>query len=337
MKRVGIRDVAQRAGVSMSSVSNALNKPDRVSADIVQRVRAAVDELGYVPLQAAQQLRVGRSGLLGMTVINITNPFFGDLVNGAEDAAGSSGTRVLVGNSDDDEKKEREYFQLFKRVQVEGALISPFGEAGEILARELARSMPVVLVDRVDDEGILDSVSFDDVAGGRLAAEHLISLGRTRLAFLGAREEVRQVRERLTGVRQAVEAHPGVSLELMWSQRTTSERGVEMGARIAELAELDRPDGIITTNDHLACGVVHGLLRAGIRVPHDVAVVGYDDIEFAAVAAVPLTSVRQPARAMGRAAGLRLMQLVSGEAVASGHAIRFDPELTVRASTIGYS
>ena len=170
-----------------------------------------------------------------------------------------------------------------------------------------------------------------------MAADHLISLGRTRLAFLGAREEVRQVRERLEGVRQAVEAHPGVSLELMWSQRTTSERGVAMGTRIAELPESERPDGVVTTNDHLACGVVHGLLRAGVRVPEDVAVVGYDDIEFAAVAAVPLTSVRQPAREMGRAAGLRLMQLMSGEVQASGHAIRFEPTLTVRASTVGYS
>ena len=290
-------------------------------------MRAAVDELGYVPLQAAQQLRIGRSGLLGMTVINITNPFFADLVSGAEDAAGT-GVRVLVGNSDDDEEKEREYFRLFERVQVEGALVSPFGEDGERLARQLARSIPVVLVDRVDDEGVLDSVSFDDVAGrshGR-RAPHL-ARAAARLAFLGAREEVRQVRERLEGVRQAVEAHPGVSLELMWSQRTTLERGVSMGARIAELAESERPDGVVTTNDHLACGVVHGLLRGGMRVPEDVAVVGYDDIEFAAVAAVPLTSVRQPARAMGRAAGLRLMQLMSGEVQASGHAIRFEPEL----------
>jgi len=336
MKRVGIKDVAAQAGVSMSSVSNALNRPERVSEDIVTRVRAAADELGYVPLQAAQQLRFGRSGLLGMTVINITNPFFAELVSGAEDAAGKE-VRVLVGNSDDDEEKEREYFRLFERVQVEGALVSPFGAEGERLARKLARRFPVVLVDRVDDEGVLDSVSFDDVAGGRMAAEHLISLGRRRLAFLGAREEVRQVRERLEGVRQAVEANPGATLELMWSQRTTLERGVSMGARIAEAARGERPDGIVTTNDHLACGVVHGLLRGGMRVPEDVAVVGYDDIEFAAVAAVPLTSVRQPARAMGHAAGLRLLQLMSGEVQASGHAIRFEPQLSVRASTVGYS
>ncbi|WP_279234733.1 LacI family DNA-binding transcriptional regulator [Microbacterium sp. SS28] len=336
MKRVGIRDVASRAGVSMSSVSNALNRPERVSDEIVERVRAAVADLGYVPLQAAQQLRIGRSGLLGMTVINITNPFFGDLVSGAEDATGSSGARVLVGNSDDDEKKERDYFELFKRVQVEGALVSPFGDAGEALARELGRSVPVVLVDRVDDEGVLDSVSFDDVAGGRMAAEHLIELGRTRLAFIGAREEVRQVRERLAGARDAVARHPGVRLDATWIPRTSAEYGVGVGIMIAGLPPGERPDGIVTTNDHLACGVVHGLLRGGMRVPDDVAVVGYDDIEFAAVAAVPLTSVRQPAREMGRVAAQQLLRLVSGEVQATGRSIRFEPELAVRASTVGY-
>lgn len=337
MKRVGIRDVARRAGVSMSSVSNALNRPDRVSEEIVLRVRAAVDELGYVPLQAAQQLRVGRSGLLGMTVINITNPFFGDLVAGAEDAAGSGGLRVLVGNSDDDEGKEREYFELFGRVQVEGALVSPFGDEGERLARRLARSIPVVLVDRVDDEGMLDSVSFDDVAGGRMAARHLIELGRTRLAFLGGGEEVRQVRERLEGARQAVAASPGVRIDATFAPRTGPGWGIQLGEQIAALPAAERPDGIVTTNDHLACGVVHGLLRGGARVPDDVAIVGYDDIEFAAVAAVPLTSVRQPAREMGRAAAERLLQLVSGAAKPSGSAIRFEPELSVRASTVGHS
>ncbi|WP_345800561.1 LacI family DNA-binding transcriptional regulator [Microbacterium sp. AZCO] len=336
MKRVGIRDVARRAGVSMSSVSNALNRPERVSDDIVVRVREAVDELGYVPLQAAQQLRVGRSGLLGMTVINITNPFFSDLVTGAEDAAGSGGLRVLVGNSDDDEVKEREYFELFGRVQVEGALVSPFGEPGERLARRLARSIPVVLVDRVDDDGVLDSVSFDDVAGGRMAAQHLIDLGRTRLAFLGGEEGVRQVRERLAGARQAVAATPGARIDATFAPRTGPGWGIQLGEMIAAMPADERPDGIVTTNDHLACGVVHGLLRGGVRVPDEVAIVGYDDIDFAAVAAVPLTSVRQPAREMGRAAAERLLQLVSGAAEPAGVAIRFEPELSVRASTVGY-
>ncbi|WP_127473322.1 LacI family DNA-binding transcriptional regulator [Microbacterium sulfonylureivorans] len=334
MKRAGIRDVAQRAGVSISTVSNALNRPGTVSEQLAQRVRKAADDLGYVPLQAARQLRVGRSGLLGMTVINIANPFFAELVSGAEEAATAAGYRILVGNSDDDVHKEAGHLELFERVQVEGVLVSPFGEAAAPIAQLRARGIPVVLVDAVDDAGAVPSVSFDDVAGGRMAAEHLLQTGRRRLAFLGAREEVRQVRERLQGARLAVGAHPDATLEVVWSARTTAQLGRMLGAEIAAAPPEARPDGIVATNDHLACGVVYGLISNGIRVPQDVAVIGYDDIEFASVAAVPLTSVRQPARAMGRHAGELLLHQLGGEASEPLGSVMFEPELIVRASSV---
>ncbi|HEX5727860.1 LacI family DNA-binding transcriptional regulator, partial [Microbacterium sp.] len=295
MKRTGIKDVAKLAGVSISTVSKALNSPDGVSQQIRTRVVAAVEELGYVPLHAAQQLRAGRSGLLGMTVINITNPFFADLMAGAEAAAAAAGLRVLVGNSDDDVAKERDHLELFERVQVEGALVAPFGETAPWLARLRARRIPVVLVDSVDDTGVWPSVSFDNVAGGRMAAEHLIGLGRTRIAFLGAREEVRQVRERLQGALEATD-QARLRLDISWTPRTTPELGRVLGEQVAALPPDERPDGIIATNDLLAAGIVQGLLSSGLRVPQDVAVVGYDDIEFATFAAVPLTTIRQPAR-----------------------------------------
>jgi LacI family transcriptional regulator len=334
MKRAGIRDVAQRAGVSISTVSNALNRPGSVSDPLVERVRRAADDLGYVPLQAARQLRVGRSGLLGMTVINIANPFFAALVSGAEDAATAAGYRVLVGNSDDDVVKEAGHLELFERVQVEGVLVSPFGDAAAPIARLRARGIPVVLVDAVDDAGALASVSFDDIAGGRLAAEHLLQIGRRRLAFVGAREEVRQVRERLQGARLAVAAHPDATLDVVWSARTTAELGATLAAEIAAAPPGSRPDGIVTTNDHLACGVVYGLISNGVRVPEDIAVIGYDDIEFASVAAVPLTSVRQPAREMGRHAGELLVHQLQGDPGEPLGSVMFEPELVIRASSV---
>ncbi|GAA2976415.1 LacI family transcriptional regulator [Microbacterium terrae] len=335
MKRAGIRDVAERAGVSISTVSNALNRPHLVSERLVERVRAAADQLGYVPLQAAQQLRAGRSGLLGMTVINIANPFFGDMVAGAEDAASAAGMRVLLGNSSDDVAKERDHLELFERVQVEGALVSPFGDTGPWLERLRRRGIPVVLVDAVDDTGSLPSVSFDDVAGGRLAADHLLATGRRRLAYVGARSAVRQVRERREGAQSAVDAVPGASLEPIWTERTTSELGRAFGEQIAARHPDDRPDGLVVSNDHLAIGLVYGLISRGVRVPEDVAVVGYDDIEFAAIAAVPLTSVRQPAREMGRTAAEMLLARISGEAGSAQGNIVYQPELAVRASTAG--
>jgi LacI family transcriptional regulator len=336
MKRVGIRDVAEHAGVSISTVSNALNRPHVVSEGLVQRVRAAADQLGYVPLQAAQQLRAGRSGLLGMTVINISNPFFADMVAGAEDAASGAGLRVLVGNASDDVAKERDHLELFERVQVEGALVSPFGPLEPWLHRLRRRGIPVVLVDAVDDTGELPSVSFDDVAGGRLAAEHLLESGRRRLAFVGAREGVRQVRERLEGARLAVSAHRGATIEPIWTERTTSAHGRAFGEQLAERDPADRPDGVLASNDHLAIGLVHGLISRGVRVPEDIAVVGYDDIEFAAIAAVPLTSVRQPAREMGRTAAEILLARIAGTAGADLGNVVYRPQLVIRASTTGH-
>lgn len=333
MRRVGIRDVAERAGVSISTVSNALNKPGAVSDDLATKIRLAVQELGYIPLQAARQLRAGRSGLLGMTVINIVNPYYAALMTGAEESAAASGLHVLVGSSDDDAAKESAHLELFERVQVEGALIAPFGDTTGAVARLRARRIPVVLLDSVDDAGEMSSVSFDHAAGGRIATEHLVDLGRRRLAFLGAREEVRQVRERLLGARQAAARHPDVQLDVLWTDRTTPELGRDWGARFAALPAHQRPDGVVTTNDLLACGLVSALVEAGVRVPDDIAVVGYDDIEFASVAAVPLTSVRQPARGMGRAAGAMLLRHIAGKREREAEV--FPPELVVRESTAG--
>jgi LacI family transcriptional regulator len=333
MKRAGIRDVADLAGVSISTVSNALNRPERVSDELIERVRTASDRLGYIPLHAARQLRIGRSGLLGMTVINISNPFFADMVAGAEEAAAAAGFSVLVANSGDDAAAERGHLELFERVQVEGVLVSPFGPMTTWQERLRRRNVPVVLVDAADDGDALPSVSFDDVAGGRLAAEHLIATGRRRLAFVGARDEVRQVRERLEGARQAVDAHADVTLEPFWTSGATSQRGLAFGDEIADRHPEDRPDGIVASNDHLAMGLLHGLTSRGVRVPEDIAVVGYDDIEFARLAVVPLTSVRQPAREMGRAAAEMLIARISDADAPTSANVVYQPELVVRDST----
>ncbi|WP_156759199.1 LacI family DNA-binding transcriptional regulator [Microbacterium karelineae] len=333
LKRIGIRDVAEHAGVSIASVSNALNRPEQVSDRLLQRVRASVDTLGYAPMPAARQLRQGRSGLIGMTVINISNPFFGALIAGAEDAASEAGMRVLAANSDDDAAQERDHLGLFESVQVEGALVAPFSDTHTPVNRLRGRGIPVVLVDAMDDAGELTSASFDNVAGGRLAAEHLLATGRRRVLFLGARDELAQVRDRRLGARDALAA-AGMDLPAERLPRTDPASGLEYGARLAAADPADRPDAIICSNDHLAMGLVRALLDGGVRVPEDIAVVGYDDTQLAAVAAVPLTSVRQPAAAMGRRAVELLLGRIRAPRAPRATVV-FAPELTVRASTVG--
>lgn len=334
MRRAGIRDVADLAGVSISSVSNALNRPDAVSEQLRTRVRAAADQLGYVPLRAAQQLRAGRSGLIGMTVISIGNPFFAEMLEGAEEATSAAGYQVMLGNSDDSAQRESSYLELFELAHVEGVIVSPFGDVTPALNRLRAQQIPVTLVDGIDEQGLTPSVSLDNVQGGRMAVRHLVEVGRRRVAFVGAREEVRQTRDRLRGAASFAE-EAGVSLDVTIGKRTTPRLGSEIGARIAAMPAHERPDAVFAANDLLACGIVHGLLAAGLRVPDDVAVIGYDDIPFAAIAAVPLTSVRQPARAMGRRAGEMLVGLLRGETQQPPTTEVFSAELIVRASTVG--
>ena len=334
MKRVGIRDVAERAGASISTVSNALNRPGSVSEPLAARVRAAADALGYVPLHAARQLRAGRSGLLGMTVINIANPFFGALVSGAEEAVAAAGYGVLVGNSEDDAARERGHLELFERVQVEGVLLSPFGDAAESIARLRARRHPRG-AGRLRGRRGSAAVGVVRRRRGRAPRRRAPALDRSAQAGVPRRARRGAPGARAPAGCAARRGRPSRRVaHVVWSARTTADLGKALGAEIAAAPPELRPDGIITTNDHLACGVVFGLISNGVRVPDEIAVIGYDDIEFASVAAVPLTSVRQPAREMGRHAGDLLLHQIDGEATEPLGSVMFEPELVVRASSV---
>lgn len=332
-RRVGIRDVAQHAGVSIATVSNVLNRPDRVSAALRDRVSASADELGYVPMPAARMLRARNSRLIGITVINVANPFYGSLIAGAESAAVTAGMRVFSGNIDDDPQQERDHLGLFDSVQVEGALISPFADTRAAVHQMRGHGIPVVLVDAVDEDGLLSSVSFDNRAAAAMAARHVLELGRRRVMFAGSRHEVTQVRERERGARDAVEA-AGLTLAAERLPTTDPISGLEFGARLVAMDLSERPDAILCSNDHLAAGIVRAFTNAGVRVPEDIAVVGYDDTPLAQVAAVPLTTVRQPAFEMGHSAAQLLLARIA-DPLAERETIVFAPELVVRASTIG--
>lgn len=331
MSEVGIRDVAAHAGVSVSTASNAVNKPELVSKAAAAKVAEAIRVLGYVPNVAARQLRAGRSNAIGMAVMNIANPFFSEVVLGAEDAAERAGYSVIVGNSYDSFDREARYLDLFERQRLDGVLIAPIGESLERLDRFRQRNVPVVLVDRVDPRSMFSSVSLDDTLGGQLAADHLLAAGSRHIAFIGGPSTVAQMADRLNGCRGRVE-RAGVRFTVFATDTLSVGLGRKLAERISALPIEDRPDGVFTGNDELALGLMQGLLQAGIRVPEDVSIVGYDDIDFSAAAIVPLTSVRQPSREMGTAAAQMLLAQLDAPDRAVSH-LQFTPELVVRQST----
>ncbi|MGW8482146.1 LacI family DNA-binding transcriptional regulator [Microbacterium sp. NPDC055903] len=333
---VSIRDVAQRAGVSVGTVSNVLNRPDEVSSDSVQRVTRAIDELGYVRNDAARKLRAGVSTTVGFVVLDGQNPFYNDVVRGAEDEASSHGIAILYGNTDEDPSREKVYLDLFREQQVRGLLIAPYGDVMTQLRSFRSSGIATVLVDRFSADSGFSSVSVDSVAGGRLAVEHLIDVGRRRIAFVGGPFDMRQVTDRLAGARAAAEnAAIRVDLEVVATAAMTVEEGAAAGARLLSRPPRERPDAVFAANDLVALGLLQSLVAGGrMLVPDEIALIGFDDIPFAAAAAVPLSSIRQPARMIGRTA-LRVVLEEAADPASIPRQTVFPPELVVRRSTGG--
>ncbi|MFC9861847.1 MULTISPECIES: LacI family DNA-binding transcriptional regulator [unclassified Streptomyces] len=330
----GIKDVARRAGVSVGTVSNVINRPEAVLPETRARVLAAIDELGYVRSESARQLRAGRSRIMALLVLDMGNPFFVDVARGAERAARQAGLGVMVCNSDQSPAEEAEYLGLFAEQRVCGVLVTPADATGRNLEAFSRHRIPFVLVDRVAPGVESCAVSVDDVRGGALAVGHLVSAGHRSVAYVSGPGDLHQIRDRREGALAAL-AEAGLPPEALVeipSDRLDVAAGRDAGARLLGL--VPRPTAVFCANDLLALGVLQALYAAGVRVPQDVAIVGYDDIEFAAAAAVPLTSVRQPAVVMGRMAAELLLEEADDED--GGHRHRnvvLQPELVVRASS----
>lgn len=333
---VSLRDVAALAGVSVGSVSNVLNRPEAVSADVSQRVLAAIDTLGYVRNDAARQLRAGRSRCIGLVVLDIANPFFSDLVRGAERRAAEEGLTILVGDSEEDAARERVYIDLFAEQRVYGLLVSPLGGAMPRLRALRKQGLSTVLVDWQTEDHQFSSVAVDNVAGGFLAVNHLLELGRRRIAFVGGPHSIRQVSDRFEGARNAVAHYPDATLEVLDTKSLTVLQGREVGQRITQRRAAARPDAIFAANDLLALGLIQAFGLSGkIAVPDDIALVGYDDIDFVSSAMVPMSSVRQPATSIGRSAVELLLKEIAAGAEFEPERIVFQPELIIRDSTSG--
>src|SRR5579859_7044439 len=331
----GMKDVASLAGVAVGTVSNVLNHPDLVRPLTRARVEAAMEELGFIPNGSARQLRAGRSRCLGLVVLDVTNPFFTEVARGVEDYAQAAGYAVILCNSDEAHDKERQYLRVLEEQRVRGILITPVHGRAPELRRIRDRGTPVVLLDRPGSAGQC-SVAVDDRRGGEIAVSHLLELGHRRIALVNGPLAIRQCADRRRGALRAVEQaglDPGQVLTEVPVPAMNPRGGAAAAEYLLHEARDTKPTAVFCANDMLALGVLRGLSQAGVSVPGDLAVVGYDDIEFAADAAVPLTSVRQPKYQLGRAAAELLLDEADRPDEHEHRRIVFTPELVVRASS----
>lgn len=331
-----VRDVAARAGVSVGTVSNVLNRPERVSPATIERVQAAIAELGFVRNDAARMLRAGDSHTIGLIVLDLRNPFFTEVARGAEERAAELGFSVFVANSDKQAYRELAHLAQFERQRVFGVLVTPLAENMGALCALHARGTPVVLVDRESADTRFPSVSVDDLKGGRIAAQHLLDQGYRRIAFLGGPTSVQQVADRLEGAGSAVGDVAGAELEHLattaMSMVEGRRAGYELAAHVREGKPL--PDAVFAGNDLLALGFMQSMSDSddGLSLPK-IPLIGYDDIDYAAFSSTALSSIRQPAQLIGSTAVDLLVQSAGTPDGVLDH-IRFDPELVVRASSV---
>ena len=334
MSTISIKDVARRAQVSPGTVSNVLNRPERVAAHTRVRVERAIRELGFVRHGSASTLRAGHSHTIGLSVIDIGNPFFTDVAAGVEDVASELGYAVILGNSAGLRAKEERNLLVLAEQRVRGVLITPSDQDLGRLDMLRDRGISVVLVDHPAHRPDQCSVAVNDVAGGTLAVSHLLARGAERVAYVTGPLTIRQCLERRQGAERALAtAGPGsgAHLEVVEMAGMTARHGQQAAERLIGAGRV--PEAVFCANDLLALGMLRGLLQAGVRVPADVALIGYDDIDFAEASTVSLSSIRQPTYRLGRIATELLLDECDNPDTHAHRQIMFQPELVVRESS----
>jgi LacI family transcriptional regulator len=337
MAVANIREVAQRARVSVGTVSNVLNRPDMVAPATRQRVLDAIDELGFVRNEAARHLRAGHSRTVGFVVLDVANPYFTDVARGVEARADEHDAMVTLCNSNDDPVREQRHVQQLEEQRVLGILITPVQNDNPYLEHVADRGTPVVLVDRGAGRNQC-SVAVDDVLGGRLAGTHLLEQGHRRLGFIGGPLSVRQVYDRNAGLHAAIADLDGSSgtiadVTVISRLALTVEEGRLAATELLKVPSASRPTAVFCANDLLALGLLQEVTRRGVSIPGDLAIVGYDDIGFAAAATVPLSSVRQPREQLGQAAVELLLDELEHKGRHTHRQVVFQPDLIVRDSS----
>ncbi|WP_324670050.1 LacI family DNA-binding transcriptional regulator [Geochorda subterranea] len=330
LQSVSVRDVARRAGVSISTVSRVLGGSAPVSAELRARVMQAVEELGYRPNAHARGLRLGRTGIIGLLVPDVSNPFFGELARVIEVSASRAGYNVLLCNSQNEAARERQYLDLLQSQRVDGLLVVASSLQRSDLERfGRATGARVVAMDRKIEGFEGPWVGSDPLPGCREAVEHLVALGHRRIGIVRGPVGVLASEERYQAMVRALEERGlSPSRAWTWAGEYTFETGARAGARLARCRPGERPTAVICGSELAAFGLIQAVEEAGLRVPDDLSVVGYDNTPFSAVCRPPLTVIAQPIERIGQVATRTLLRLLQAP-------LRRQPEPLMRMPGMG--
>jgi LacI family transcriptional regulator, galactose operon repressor len=329
--RATIVDVAREAGVSFTTVSHVLNGTRHVAEPTKQRVLAAIERLNYEVNSLAQSLKSDRSQTIGLLITDISNPFFTSLVRGVEDIANAAGYSIMLCNTDEDPEKELTYLRMLRRKRVDAILMAPTGVPQPVVDRLIGLGFPLVCFDRPPPGASCDNVLVDNVGGARQAVSHLIELGHRRVGVITGLAGVGTTDERLEGYMQAMADHGlPIDPELVRLGNSRLDGGYREMLALLDLPAL--PTAVFSTNNLMTLGVLGALQSRQVHVPDDMAVVGFDDFEWAAVLRPRLTAVAQPTYEIGETAARMLIDRIEGRGTLEPRRVVLPTRLIVRES-----
>jgi LacI family transcriptional regulator len=328
-----MRDVAERAGVSVTTVSHVVNNTRKVNPETKDRVEQAMLALGYRPNVLARSLRRGQSQTIGVILPDNTNPYFAEVVRGIEDSSFFQGYSIILCNSDNDLEKERLYTNVLMEKQVDGVIFVAAGLSGRNIENLAKLGVPFVLVDRRVPQIEADYVLADNQGGGFKAVNHLIGLGHRAIACLAGPEGVALSSERVEGYRQALE-EAGIPFDPSWVVEGDFQYQAGYASARKLFSAQKTPTAIFACNDLMAIGIYRCAHERGMRIPGDLSIVGFDDIRLAAFTNPPLTTVKQSKHEMGSIAARLLIERMAQPNLPPRLEI-LETQLVVRGSTIG--
>ncbi len=306
-----LESVAKHAGVSISTVSRALTRPDRVAAATRERVLESATELGYAPNQLARSLRMQGSKTIGLIISDILVPFHSEVAKGVEDLASAHHYTTILCNSSEDSKKEKQYLELLKGFKVGGVILEPT-EVGVASIEALAAGTPVVEVDRISGASGVRAVLSDNLDGARQAARYLLDLGHSNIGVIAGDLKITSGRERLQGFQEELNrAKIKLEAHRIMTCKNTDAQGFD--ALLEIFKHSDPPKALFVCNAQMMGGVLRAVRKLGLKVPKDLSLIGFDDSTWASVVDPPLTVIAQQAYELGRMAAQMILDSIEGK------------------------